>query len=123
MITSADEAKLLLNKWINSSVLVVAVFALAFPDRLPPNATGFTCRISGRIASMDATGTFILQPASADIGDFLIIATPGCAFGFSGSFPVSAVFNNPLSILPKDWESVLYIVFPDGNALILFAPE
>jgi hypothetical protein len=124
MITSLDEAKLLLNKWISSSTLVVAVFAVAFPDRLPPNATGLTLRLSGRITGMDTTGTFMLVPSSATSSDdFLLVAIPGCGFGFSGSIPIPAMFNAPLKLSPENWESTLYIVFPDGQVLILFAPE
>jgi hypothetical protein len=124
MITSLDEAKLLLNKWISSSTLVVAVLAIAFPDRLPPNATGVTLRLSGRITGMDETGTFMLVPSSATSSDdFLLVAIPGCGFGFSGSIPIPPIFNNPLNLFPDKWESTLYIVFPNTDALILFAPE
>jgi hypothetical protein len=120
MITSVDEAKLLLNKWISSSTSVVAVFAMAFPERLPPNATGFLCRLTGKITGIDATGTFVFAPESGK-DDFLIGALSGCGLGYSGSIPsLSTMFNLPL---PKDWDSALYIVFPNTATLVLFAAE
>ena len=131
MITSLDEAKLLLSKWINSSTPVVAIFALSFPDRLPPNGTGLVCRLSGRIMGMDATGTFVFTPDSSSPEsnkpeNFLVAAIPGCGFGFSSAFPIPplpAVFDSLPNVFPKNWDSALYIVFPDSNPLVLFAAE
>jgi len=117
MITSADEAKLLLNKLSSSASRVVASFAMGSISGL----NGFVCRVSGRITHVDEVGgTFVFVPNSEDPEDVLLVAIFGCSFGFTGPIPLSPAFKN----VPTDkWDSTLYISFPNGSSLILFAEE
>jgi len=123
MISSEEEARLLLNKWINERANVVALFSMAFPEHVGASKPGLVCKVSGRIAAMDSTGTFCLIPSDSDemaptAKTFVLISIAGCGFGY-GTSTVPGL----MQFLPKDWESTLLIVFPNATTVALFAIE
>lgn len=123
MVSSEDDAKLLLTKWISEASHVVALFAMQFPGHPGDIKPGLAWRISGHIASIDSAGTFALVPDgveqfSPQDRDFLLVSIAACGFGYE-NFADSPL----LPYIPKDWGSLLVVVFPNGSALVLFASE
>jgi hypothetical protein len=121
MISADEEARMLLNKWISEASPIVAIQAFPFP--LPDRSQMTSCsvaRISGRITSLDSTGVFVLRGEQTD--DFLIASVEGCSFGYEGK-NIPLLSQSDFIKWPEDWDSLLYVQFPGGGALALYAVE
>lgn len=108
MISSFDEAVLLLNKWKQeaSQLCAISTFADA------------TFRMGGTIEDVDADGTFLLHGPETD---FLLVRPRDCNFGFDTSslkLPIALA-----KLLPdqNQWDSLLCLGFQNGEKIILFS--
>ena len=110
MISSLEEALLLLKKWQQERLAVCAIGSFS----------GTAFRVTGTIREVDPDGTFLFAGAEKD---FLIIRGSECIFGFDTS---SLRLPPALAkLLPSadEWDSVLVLGFENGGKLLLFTLE
>jgi hypothetical protein len=120
MISSWDDAQLLLNKWMSESALVIGTVAFTVGDPashpLPP---GLVSRLTGRVSSVQSDGTFLLSAENSD--DVMLVSTSGCTFGYADDWPSPS--PEILNVIPRNFDSCLWICFPNSTTLIVFALE
>ncbi len=77
---------------------------------------GIMSRTTGRIASIEeATGTFAVE---SEHGDFVVVSPTGCTFGYGANMSLP---DKIAALLPKGWDSLLYLTFPNDIKLVIFA--
>lgn len=54
--------------------------------------------------------------------DFLVSAIENCIFGYETTMPTNLP-EPMLKATPQNWDSMLFIQFPGGGAMVLFADE
>lgn len=54
--------------------------------------------------------------------DFLVSAIENCIFGYETTMPKNLP-EPMLKATPQNWNSMLFIQFPSGGAMVLFADE
>ena len=117
MISSLEEALLLLNKWQSESTRIVLLQTFMCPPAQDsPLLSGVMSRTTGRIAAIEeASGTFTFV---SDNDDFVMVSPTGCTFGYNASVPLPPKLQ---AVLPAKWDSFLYITFPNDIRLVIFA--
>lgn len=110
MISSIDEAVLLLRKWKSESARVKAFLSLA----------GINLFLTGEIKRVDSERlvSFVLVPDNP--ADLLMVTISGCDFGYRDDLPLPEPLGKHL---PSNWDSLLFVRFVTGSRLALFAVE
>ena len=107
MISSPEEAILLLDKWCSEATRLLAVGSLE----------GILLRISGVIQALESDGTFVLGVLEND--DFIMMSLAQCKLGFDT--PAVNLPDVLKKLLPKDWTSLLVLRFPKETTIMLFS--
>ena len=117
MASTFGEALLLLNKWKSESTRVVMLQAFMCPPHGGSDLTsGILSRTTGHIGQIEeTTGTFTV---ASEHSDFAMVSPSGCVFGYNANFPLPPTLAR---FLPKEWDSLLAITFPNRTMLIIFA--
>jgi hypothetical protein len=118
MNSSADEAKLLLKKWMDESALLIVVGAFSHRGPDAPIQSGLSFRMTTLVKEIDPEGTFML--ASPQGEDFVLVSLVGCSFGFDASHELPLELAK---LVPPNWDALLLLRFADGYALVLFSLE
>lgn len=117
MVSSLEEALLVLNKWqIESSRIVMLQTFMCPPAQGSPLMSGIMSRTTGRIANIEeASGTFTFV---SEHGDFVMVSPTGCTFGYGADMSLP---DKIAALLPAGWDSLLYLTFPNNTKLVIFA--
>jgi hypothetical protein len=118
VVSSIDEAVLLLKKWWDEGTSVVAMLV---PYSEPNSAVGLeamvVCRLMGRITTIDDEHlSFKLGSDSSE--DFMGFCIANCSIGYHQSPDLAPVLR---PYMPSDLDSLIFISFPFGMSLALFA--
>ena len=118
MISTFEEALLLLNKWRSDSATVVLLQAFMCPPTqesalgLP---SGTLSRTTGIIVFVEeGTGTFTLASGPKD---FTMVSPAGCTFGYDANTPLGPALAK---WFPSNFDSALSMTFPNGTMAVMF---
>jgi hypothetical protein len=106
MISSPEEARLLLNKLMIDSSRVLAFASTA--------TFGFLARVEGTITRRDEDGTFWLSS-----GDNFIGFNLDCIIGYTEQGEMPHTFENVIADEVKKWTTTLLLKYSSGERLAL----
>lgn len=107
MISSFEEAMLLLKKWQSESANLYVIVS----------SEGIVFRSTGVVQEIDADGTLLLRNDASE--DFVMSRLANCTFGFDTStLPLPKELSD---VLPKNWDSLLVAALPNGGKLLIFS--
>jgi hypothetical protein len=120
VVSSVEEAVLLLKKWWDESTLIVAMLV---PNSEPDSAVGLRpmviCRFMGRITTIDDEH-FSFKMTHENSGDFMGFCIANCLIGYHASPDVAPVLQ---PYMPSKLDSLIFVSFPFGMPLALFSVE
>jgi len=107
MISSAEEARLVLNKWKADSSRVVGFASSA--------TLGFSARVGGTITKSDDIGaTFCLASAT----DFIFFNLPG-VIGYGEQQELADSLSQAIANEVQKWTTILFLKYANGERLVL----
>ena len=106
MISSADEARLVLNKWIGASTPLMALATSA--------EQGFVVRMKGVIESWDKKDTFCFSS-----GEDFIVFNLGSVIGYDENVELPDEIGEEV----KNWKAMVLLKYHNGERLVLCTEE
>jgi hypothetical protein len=112
MISSPEDALLLIKKWRSGSAKVLAFIS-------PPDKA-FVSRFEGLIAGIDEA-KFAVRLQSGE--DFILFNLLSCKIGYGEAVDMASTFDEAQSDEARKWEATLCLVYNGRTAIVLCTME
>jgi hypothetical protein len=112
MISSPEDALLLLKKWRSESALVLAI--VSPPDR------AFVSRLEGKITGVDDSRLICMLESGED---FILFKLLQCKVAYGESLDLSSTFDESARNETRNWKAGVILTYECGTSIVLCTME